>query len=102
LPHYNCQRSQQQFEFRNVSGAVFAAFIRAQVCSLMRNQCVGNRLVAFTNLKSRNPLEMPIFESANHVTLLAGFLTFVVYTQRRVPDTEKVNGYKEEVQEKSF
>ncbi len=37
------------------------------------------------------------FESANRVTLLAGFLASVVYTQRRVPDTEKVNGYKEEV-----
>jgi hypothetical protein len=35
--------------------------------------------------------------SVNGVTVLAGFFTSVVYTQRRVPDTEKTYGYQEEV-----
>lgn len=41
-------------------------------------------------------------ESVNSVTLLAGFFVFVVYTQPRVPDTEKMNGYQEEITQKSF
>ena len=43
-----------------------------------------------------------VFRSVNSVTLLAGFFVFVVYTQPRVPDTEKIYGYQEEVTQKSF
>jgi hypothetical protein len=35
-------------------------------------------------------------QSINCVTAVAGFLILVVYTQRRVPDTEKENGDQEE------
>jgi hypothetical protein len=46
-------------------------------------------------LVAKNPEEHR-FQSVKHVTVVAGFLKMVVYTQRRVPDTEKDNGYKEE------
>jgi len=39
----------------------------------------------------------PDLSSVNGVTFLAGFFITVVYTQLRVPDTEKMNGYQEEV-----
>ena len=42
------------------------------------------------------------FRSVNGVTVLAGFFRAVVYTQRRVPDTEKTYGYQKEVKQKSF
>jgi hypothetical protein len=41
-------------------------------------------------------------KNANRVTFVAGFFNLVVYTQRRVPDTEIKNGYQEEVTQKSF
>jgi len=44
----------------------------------------------------------PVYESVNRFTQVAGFFDLVVYTQRRVPDTEIENGYKEEVKQESY
>ena len=40
--------------------------------------------------------------SVIHVTVFAGFFVAVVYTQRRVPDTEKIDGYQKEVTQEGF
>jgi hypothetical protein len=42
------------------------------------------------------------FYLAMTVPRLSGFFAIVVYTQRRVPDTEKIYGYQKEVSQKSF
>jgi hypothetical protein len=41
-------------------------------------------------------------KNVNRVTFVAGFFNLVVYTQRRVPDTEIKNGYQEEITQESF
>ena len=41
-------------------------------------------------------------KNVNSVTFVAGFFNLVVYTQRRVPDTEIKHGYQEEITQESF